>query len=150
MLEYRQFSSLVSISEGSKSSFSVAAPDDQQPLEGSEGGNLEQNSPNASTAPQVTIFRLIDFCGEKQHPLPESACWNEFIFVALLGHNAHFQMFNPTLVPPAPEAPAVPDGSQSGEVRPAVLVSRFTRYLHATTELCSKTLTSQRSFACMY
>ncbi|XP_041825408.1 protein transport protein Sec16A isoform X5 [Melanotaenia boesemani] len=30
-----------------------SAPDDQQPLEGSEGGNQEQNSPNASAAPQM-------------------------------------------------------------------------------------------------
>lgn len=57
-----------------------SAPDDQQPLEGSEGGNLEQNSPNASAAPQ---------------------------------------MFTPTLLPPAPEGPSVPDGSQSGESHPA-------------------------------
>lgn len=57
-----------------------SAPDDQQPLEGSEGGNLEQNSPNASAAPQ---------------------------------------MFTPTLLPPAPEGPTVPDGSQSGESHPA-------------------------------
>ncbi|XP_033846261.1 protein transport protein Sec16A isoform X2 [Periophthalmus magnuspinnatus] len=56
-----------------------SAPDDQQPLEGSEGGNQEQNSPNASTIPQ---------------------------------------MFNPTLVPPAPEIPSVPDGSTSGEGHP--------------------------------
>lgn len=38
--------------------FSVSpgvAPDDQQPLEGSEGGNQEQNSPNTSAAPQVSI-----------------------------------------------------------------------------------------------
>ncbi|XP_028273145.1 protein transport protein Sec16A isoform X2 [Parambassis ranga] len=57
-----------------------SAPDDQQPLEGTEGGNQEQNSPNTSTAPQ---------------------------------------MFNPTLLPPAPEGPPVPDGSQSGESNPA-------------------------------
>eukprot|EP00066_Takifugu_rubripes_P013663 XP_011602929.1 PREDICTED: protein transport protein Sec16A isoform X2 [Takifugu rubripes] len=57
-----------------------SAPDDHQPLEGSEGGNPEQNSPNAMGAPQ---------------------------------------MFNPTLLPPAPEVPAVPDGSQSGESQPA-------------------------------
>ncbi|XP_049460596.1 protein transport protein Sec16A isoform X2 [Epinephelus fuscoguttatus] len=57
-----------------------SAPDDQQPLEGSEGGNQEQNSPNTSAAPQ---------------------------------------MFNPTLLPPAPEGPPVPDGSQSGESHPA-------------------------------
>nr|XP_046230539.1 protein transport protein Sec16A isoform X3 [Scatophagus argus] len=57
-----------------------SAPDDQQPLEGSEGGSLEQNSPNASAAPQ---------------------------------------MFNPTLLPPAPEGPPVPEGSQSGESHPA-------------------------------
>ncbi|CAJ1070267.1 protein transport protein Sec16A isoform X2 [Xyrichtys novacula] len=56
-----------------------SAPDDQQPLEGSEGGNQEQNSPNNSAAPQ---------------------------------------MFNPTLLPPAPEGPPVPDGSQSGENHP--------------------------------
>uniref|UniRef100_A0A4W6BTH5 Protein transport protein sec16 n=1 Tax=Lates calcarifer TaxID=8187 RepID=A0A4W6BTH5_LATCA len=30
-------------------------------------------------------------------------------------------MFNPTLLPPAPEGPPVPDGSQSGEVRETVL-----------------------------
>ncbi|XP_068429853.1 protein transport protein Sec16A isoform X3 [Clinocottus analis] len=53
-----------------------SAPDDQQPLEGCEGGNQDQNSPNAVAAPQ---------------------------------------MFNPTLLPPAPEGPPVPDGSQSGE-----------------------------------
>lgn len=57
-----------------------SAPDDQQPLEGCEGGNQEQNSPNTSAAPQ---------------------------------------MFNPTLLPPAPEGPPVPDGSQSGESHPA-------------------------------
>ncbi|XP_074545957.1 protein transport protein Sec16A isoform X3 [Halichoeres trimaculatus] len=56
-----------------------SAPDDQQPLEGSEGGHQEQNSPNTSSAPQ---------------------------------------MFNPTLLPPAPEGPPVPDGSQSGENHP--------------------------------
>ncbi|CAB1430777.1 unnamed protein product [Pleuronectes platessa] len=56
-----------------------SAPDDQQPLEGSEGGYQEQNSPNTSTAPQ---------------------------------------MFNPTLLPPAPEGAPVPDGSQSGESHP--------------------------------
>lgn len=57
-----------------------SAPDDQQPLEGSEGGNQEQNSPNTSAAPQ---------------------------------------MFNPTLLPPAPEGPPMPDGLQSGESHPA-------------------------------
>ncbi|XP_040013906.1 protein transport protein Sec16A isoform X3 [Xiphias gladius] len=57
-----------------------SAPDDQQPLEGSEGGHQEQNSPNTSSAPQ---------------------------------------MFNPTLLPPAPEGPPVPDGSHSGESLPA-------------------------------
>ncbi|XP_070706135.1 protein transport protein Sec16A isoform X2 [Pempheris klunzingeri] len=57
-----------------------SAPDDHQPLEGCEGGNQEQNSPNSSAAPQ---------------------------------------MFNPTLLPPAPEGPPVPDGSQSGESHPA-------------------------------
>lgn len=56
-----------------------SAPNDQQPLEGSEGGNQEQNSPGSSAAPQV---------------------------------------FNPTLLPPAPEGPPVPDGSQSGESHP--------------------------------
>lgn len=35
--------------------FSGVAPDDQQPLEGSEGGNPEQNSPNVTTAPQVAL-----------------------------------------------------------------------------------------------
>ncbi|XP_072310740.1 protein transport protein Sec16A isoform X2 [Eucyclogobius newberryi] len=53
-----------------------SAPGDQQPLEGSEGGNHEHNSPSASAIPQ---------------------------------------MYNPTLVPPAPEMPSVPDGSTSGE-----------------------------------
>ncbi|XP_030598385.1 protein transport protein Sec16A isoform X3 [Archocentrus centrarchus] len=53
-----------------------SAPDDHQPLEGSEGGSQEQNSPNTSAAPQ---------------------------------------MFTPMLLPPAPEGPPVPDGSQSGE-----------------------------------
>ncbi|XP_015236945.1 PREDICTED: protein transport protein Sec16A isoform X2 [Cyprinodon variegatus] len=57
-----------------------SAPNDQQPLEGSEGGNQEQNSPSSSAAPQV---------------------------------------FNPTLLPPAPEGPPVPDGLQSGESHPA-------------------------------
>ncbi|XP_026152799.1 protein transport protein Sec16A isoform X3 [Mastacembelus armatus] len=57
-----------------------SAPDNQQPLEGSEGGNQEQNSPNTGTAPQ---------------------------------------MFNPTLLPPAPEGPPVPEGSQSGENHPS-------------------------------
>ncbi|XP_071321401.1 protein transport protein Sec16A isoform X2 [Trachinotus anak] len=57
-----------------------SAPDDHQPLEGSEGGHEEQNSPNTGAAPQ---------------------------------------MFNPTLLPPAPEGPPVPDGSQSGESHPA-------------------------------
>ncbi|XP_026209762.1 protein transport protein Sec16A isoform X2 [Anabas testudineus] len=57
-----------------------SAPDNQQPLEASEGGHQEQNSPeNTSSAPQ---------------------------------------MFNPTLLPPAPEGPPVPDGSQSGESHP--------------------------------
>ncbi|TWW66407.1 Protein transport protein [Takifugu flavidus] len=66
-----------------------AAPDDHQPLEGSEGGNPEQNSPNAMGAPQ---------------------------------------MFNPTLLPPAPEVPAVPDGSQSGESQPAQGTGGITFY----------------------
>ncbi|KAK5852418.1 hypothetical protein PBY51_023887 [Eleginops maclovinus] len=57
-----------------------SAPDYQQPLEGSEGGHQEQNSPNTNAAPQ---------------------------------------MFNPTLLPPAPEGHPVPDGSQSGESPPA-------------------------------
>lgn len=39
---------------------SGVAPDDQQPLEGSEGGHLEQNSPNASAAPQVSFFWLVN------------------------------------------------------------------------------------------
>ncbi|TNN55503.1 Protein transport protein Sec16A [Liparis tanakae] len=50
-----------------------SAPDDQQPLEASEGGTQEQNTVAAA------------------------------------------QMFSPTLLPPAPEGPPVPDGSQSGE-----------------------------------
>ncbi|KAM9338662.1 protein transport protein Sec16A isoform 2-T2 [Symphorus nematophorus] len=65
-----------------------SAPDDQQPLEGSEGGNLEQNSPNTSAAPQ---------------------------------------MFNPTLLPPAPEGPPVPDGSQSGELSRSSSMSSLSR-----------------------
>lgn len=32
-----------------------AAPGDQQPLEGSEGANQEQNSPNAIAATQVCV-----------------------------------------------------------------------------------------------
>lgn len=35
--------------------FSGVVPDDQQPLESSEGGNPEQNSPNATIAPQVSF-----------------------------------------------------------------------------------------------
>ncbi|KAK9532562.1 hypothetical protein VZT92_009940 [Zoarces viviparus] len=65
-----------------------SAPDDQQPLEGSEGGNLEQNSPNAIAATQ---------------------------------------MFNPTLLPPAPEGPPVPDGSQSGELSRSSSMSSLSR-----------------------
>ncbi|XP_073333622.1 protein transport protein Sec16A isoform X3 [Pagrus major] len=65
-----------------------SAPDDQQPLEGSEGGNVEQNSPNTSAAPQ---------------------------------------MFNPTLLPPAPEGPPVPDGSQSGELSRSSSMSSLSR-----------------------
>ncbi|XP_049908510.1 protein transport protein Sec16A isoform X5 [Epinephelus moara] len=65
-----------------------SAPDDQQPLEGSEGGNQEQNSPNTSAAPQ---------------------------------------MFNPTLLPPAPEGPPVPDGSQSGELSRSSSMSSLSR-----------------------
>ncbi|XP_034459126.1 protein transport protein Sec16A isoform X1 [Hippoglossus hippoglossus] len=65
-----------------------SAPDDQQPLEGSEGGYQEQNSPNTSTAPQ---------------------------------------MFNPTLLPPAPEGAPVPDGSQSGELSRSSSMSSLSR-----------------------
>lgn len=36
--------------------FFVVAPDDQQPLEGSGGGIVEQNSPNAGAAPQVSLY----------------------------------------------------------------------------------------------
>ncbi|XP_076613925.1 protein transport protein Sec16A isoform X2 [Chaetodon auriga] len=68
-----------------------SAPDDQQPLEGCEGGNLEQNSPNTSAAPQ---------------------------------------MFNPTLLPPAPEGPPVPDGSQSGELSRSSSMSSLSRESH--------------------
>nr|XP_046230538.1 protein transport protein Sec16A isoform X2 [Scatophagus argus] len=68
-----------------------SAPDDQQPLEGSEGGSLEQNSPNASAAPQ---------------------------------------MFNPTLLPPAPEGPPVPEGSQSGELSRSSSMSSLSRESH--------------------
>ncbi|XP_008281003.1 protein transport protein Sec16A isoform X2 [Stegastes partitus] len=68
-----------------------SAPDDQQPLEGCEGGNQEQNSPNASAAPQ---------------------------------------MFNPTLLPPAPEGPPVPDGSQSGELSRSSSMSSLSRESH--------------------
>ncbi|XP_050928899.1 LOW QUALITY PROTEIN: protein transport protein Sec16A [Lates calcarifer] len=66
----------------------TSAPDDQQPLEGSEGGHQEQNSPNTSAAPQ---------------------------------------MFNPTLLPPAPEGPPVPDGSQSGELSRSSSMSSLSR-----------------------
>lgn len=38
--------------------FPGVAPDDQQPLEGSEVGNPEQNSPNATTAPQVASLYI--------------------------------------------------------------------------------------------
>lgn len=65
-----------------------SAPNDQQPLEGSEGGNQEQNSPGSSAAPQV---------------------------------------FNPTLLPPAPEGPPVPDGSQSGELSRSSSMSSLSR-----------------------
>nr|XP_020476722.1 protein transport protein Sec16A isoform X2 [Monopterus albus] len=65
-----------------------SAPDNQQPLEGSEGGNQEQNSPNTITAPQ---------------------------------------MFNPTLLPPAPEGPPVPDGSQSSELSRSSSMSSLSR-----------------------
>ncbi|XP_078126784.1 protein transport protein Sec16A isoform X4 [Sander vitreus] len=65
-----------------------SAPDDQQPLEASEGGNQEQNSPNASAAPQ---------------------------------------MFNPTLLPPAPEGAPVPDGSHSGELSRSSSMSSLSR-----------------------
>ncbi|XP_074545956.1 protein transport protein Sec16A isoform X2 [Halichoeres trimaculatus] len=68
-----------------------SAPDDQQPLEGSEGGHQEQNSPNTSSAPQ---------------------------------------MFNPTLLPPAPEGPPVPDGSQSGELSRSSSMSSLSRENH--------------------
>ncbi|KAL3042079.1 hypothetical protein OYC64_020099 [Pagothenia borchgrevinki] len=65
-----------------------SAPNDQQPLEGSEGGNQEQNSPNTNAAPQ---------------------------------------MFNPTLLPPAPEGHPVPDGSQSGELSRSSSMSSLSR-----------------------
>ncbi|CAM9108044.1 unnamed protein product, partial [Lampetra planeri] len=65
-----------------------SAPDDQQPLEGSEGGNQEQNSPHSSSVPQ---------------------------------------MFNPTLLPPAPEGPPVPDGTQSGELSRSSSMSSLSR-----------------------
>ncbi|XP_035847288.1 protein transport protein Sec16A isoform X4 [Sander lucioperca] len=65
-----------------------SAPDDQQPLEASEGGNQEQNSPNTSAAPQ---------------------------------------MFNPTLLPPAPEGAPVPDGSHSGELSRSSSMSSLSR-----------------------
>ncbi|XP_040914380.1 protein transport protein Sec16A isoform X2 [Toxotes jaculatrix] len=68
-----------------------SAPDDQQPLEGSEGGHQEQNSPNTSAAPQ---------------------------------------MFNPTLLPPAPEGHPVPDGSQSGELSRSSSMSSLSRESH--------------------
>ncbi|KAM4528543.1 protein transport protein Sec16A isoform 2-T2 [Odontesthes bonariensis] len=68
-----------------------SAPDDQQPLEGSEGGNQEQNSPNTSAAPQ---------------------------------------MFNPTVLPPAPEGHPVTDGSQSGELSRSSSMSSLSRESH--------------------
>ncbi|XP_078811625.1 protein transport protein Sec16A isoform X4 [Oryzias latipes] len=64
-----------------------SAPDDQQPLEGSEGGNHEQNSPNSSAA----------------------------------------QMFNPTMMPPAPEGPPALDSSQSGELSRSSSMSSLSR-----------------------
>ncbi|XP_068562810.1 protein transport protein Sec16A isoform X2 [Cebidichthys violaceus] len=72
-----------------------SAPDDQQPLEGSEGGHVEQNSPNTIAATQ---------------------------------------MFNPTLLPPAPEGPPVPDGSRSGELSRSSSMSSLSRESHVQTQ----------------
>ncbi|XP_029940468.1 protein transport protein Sec16A isoform X2 [Salarias fasciatus] len=68
-----------------------SAPDDKQPLEGSEGGTQQQNSPTASAAQQ---------------------------------------MFNPTLLPPAPDGAPVPDGSQSGELSRSSSMSSLSRENH--------------------
>ncbi|KAF7652368.1 hypothetical protein LDENG_00097840 [Lucifuga dentata] len=65
-----------------------SVPDDQQPLEGSEGGNEEQSSANTNVAPQ---------------------------------------MFTPTLLPPAPAGPPVPDGSQSRELSRSSSMSSLSR-----------------------
>lgn len=57
LLTYKVLMMEVQVLEGVLffSLFFGVAPDDQQPLEGSEGGNPEQNSPVASTAPLVSL-----------------------------------------------------------------------------------------------
>ncbi|XP_051906469.1 protein transport protein Sec16A isoform X1 [Hippocampus zosterae] len=65
----------------------TSAPKDQQPLEGSEGGNQEQMSPNSAVP----------------------------------------QMFNPTLLPPAPQGPPALDGSHSGELSRSSSMSSLSR-----------------------
>ncbi|XP_051267823.1 protein transport protein Sec16A isoform X2 [Dicentrarchus labrax] len=49
-----------------------SAPDDQQPLEGSEGGNLEQNSPNTSAGPQMFSPTLLPPAPEGP-PVPDGS-----------------------------------------------------------------------------
>ncbi|XP_029371651.1 protein transport protein Sec16A isoform X2 [Echeneis naucrates] len=49
-----------------------SAPDDQQPLEGSEGGHQEQNSPNTSTAPQMFNPTLLPPASEGP-PVPDGS-----------------------------------------------------------------------------
>ncbi|KAM6903109.1 protein transport protein Sec16A isoform 1-T1 [Xenentodon cancila] len=49
-----------------------SAPDDQQPLEGSEGGNLEQNSPNTNAAAQMFNPTLLPPAAEGP-PVPDNS-----------------------------------------------------------------------------
>ncbi|XP_069025521.1 protein transport protein Sec16A isoform X3 [Embiotoca jacksoni] len=49
-----------------------SAPDDQQPMEGSEGGNQEQNSPNTSAAPQMFNPMLLPPAAEGP-PVPDGS-----------------------------------------------------------------------------
>lgn len=49
-----------------------SAPDDQQPLEGSEGGNQEQNSPNTSAGPQMFTPMLLPPAPEGP-PVPDGS-----------------------------------------------------------------------------
>uniref|UniRef100_UPI003AAC032A protein transport protein Sec16A n=1 Tax=Centroberyx gerrardi TaxID=166262 RepID=UPI003AAC032A len=49
-----------------------SAPDDQQPMEGSEGGNQEQNSPNPSAVPQMFNPTLLP-PGSEGPPMPDGS-----------------------------------------------------------------------------